>query len=182
MFISELSFCSCGHLQWLFQCLDNFFSFTSSCLFGSYINRKLSSLCRWTYHFSEQKYQNNNLCCLGSIRDTWYLQYFFQYMDNCFIIICSLWNSSHNNWQSLYLCRWYYRIGRSYLNCWQNYWMFSKGSLSTVDIYDASSNAWQTSSLSQDRYNLVATTTGNLALFAGGFTGGVSYKANKNIN
>jgi hypothetical protein len=37
-----------------------------------------------------------------------------------------------------------------------------------VDIYNSSNNKWTTASLSQARINLVATSVGNLAFFAGG--------------
>jgi len=43
-----------------------------------------------------------------------------------------------------------------------------------VDIYNGFSNVWTTSSLSQARAYLAATSIGNIALFAGGLTTSVS--------
>jgi hypothetical protein len=44
-----------------------------------------------------------------------------------------------------------------------------------VNIYNSSSNRWTNASLSQPRDRLAATTVGNLALFAGGENGTVSF-------
>ncbi len=53
---------------------------------------------------------------------------------------------------------------------------YPQGRVSTVvDIYNSSSNKWTTASLSQARGSLAAITVGNLALFAGGDNGGVSF-------
>jgi len=42
-----------------------------------------------------------------------------------------------------------------------------------VDLYNGATGAWSTAQLSAERYALAATSVGNLALFAGGTTGGV---------
>ncbi len=39
-----------------------------------------------------------------------------------------------------------------------------------VDVYNSATGAWSTAQLSLDRLLLVATSVGNLALFAGGFS------------
>ena len=46
------------------------------------------------------------------------------------------------------------------------YCLFSK----RIDIYNSKTNSWYTATFSEGRYNLVATTVNNLALFAGGIS------------
>jgi hypothetical protein len=43
---------------------------------------------------------------------------------------------------------------------------------SAVDVYNGATGAWSTAQLSVARYSLAAASVGNVALFAGGTTGG----------
>jgi hypothetical protein len=53
------------------------------------------------------------------------------------------------------------------------YAFFAGGVLSNVvDIFDSLSGMWNTTTLSQARWYLAATSLGNLAFFGGGLTGG----------
>ena len=42
-----------------------------------------------------------------------------------------------------------------------------------VDVYNSATGAWSTAQLSVARYNLAAASVGNVAIFAGGYTGSV---------
>jgi hypothetical protein len=71
-----------------------------------------------------------------------------------------------------YLCRWS-KWGKQCLISFH----FPQEYSSVVDIYNTTTSTWVSSSLSQPRSNLAATSIRNLALFAGGFTGvGISEK------
>ena len=43
-----------------------------------------------------------------------------------------------------------------------------------TDLYNSASGTWSTAQLSVARYSLAATSVGNVAFFAGGFTGNCS--------
>ena len=45
------------------------------------------------------------------------------------------------------------------------------GYSNAVDLYNSASGTWSTAQLSVARYGLAATSVGNVAFFAGGFTG-----------
>ena len=47
--------------------------------------------------------------------------------------------------------------------------------LNAVDLYNSASGTWSTAQLSVARYELEATSVGNVAFFAGGFTGNCSF-------
>ena len=48
------------------------------------------------------------------------------------------------------------------------------GMTNAVDLYNSATGTWSTAQLSVARYSLVATSVGNVAIFAGGNTGGNS--------
>ena len=41
----------------------------------------------------------------------------------------------------------------------------------SVDLYNGTSGTWSTARLSEARHNLAATSVGNVAIFAGGYSG-----------
>ncbi len=47
--------------------------------------------------------------------------------------------------------------------------------LNAVDLYNSTSGTWSTAQLSVARIQLAATSVGNVAFFAGGFTGNCSF-------
>jgi hypothetical protein len=49
------------------------------------------------------------------------------------------------------------------------------GVSNAVDLYNGASGTWSTAQLSVARYNLAATSVGNVAIFAGGDTGDCSF-------
>ena len=44
-----------------------------------------------------------------------------------------------------------------------------------VDLYNSASGTWSTAQLSVARFHLAATSVGNVAVFAGGWTGNCSF-------
>ena len=48
------------------------------------------------------------------------------------------------------------------------------GLSNAVDLYNSASGTWSTAQLSVARYTLAATSVGNVAIFAGGWTGNCS--------
>ncbi len=49
------------------------------------------------------------------------------------------------------------------------------GDSNAVDLYNSASGTWSTAQLSVARYYLAATSVGNVAFFAGGYTGNCSF-------
>ena len=49
------------------------------------------------------------------------------------------------------------------------------GSNNATDLYNSASGTWSTAQLSVARYELAATSVGNVAIFAGGNTGNCSF-------
>ena len=49
------------------------------------------------------------------------------------------------------------------------------GLSNAVDLYNSTSGTWSTAQLSVARYELAATSVGNVAIFAGGYTSNCSF-------
>ena len=49
------------------------------------------------------------------------------------------------------------------------------GVSNAVDLYNSASGTWSTAQLSVARYSLAATSVGNVAFFAGAYTGNCSF-------
>ena len=49
------------------------------------------------------------------------------------------------------------------------------GQSNAVDLYNSASGTWSTAQLSVARYELAATSVGNVAIFAGGYAGNCSF-------